>query len=128
MRRRQLVMADADVLIDFLNDHGAADRVRELLRERRLAVSTIAAFEVWAGVRSPRAREGFRAALRAARVVPFDAATATRAGELYRAAEDAGARIAHRDCMIAAAALVARAPLLTRNAAQFARVAGLTLA
>jgi predicted nucleic acid-binding protein len=125
---RRTVAADADALMDFLNDRGLAEQVTILLRERRLLVPAVAAFEVWCGARNPRVRDSFRAALRLSRIAPFDKATASRAGEIFRAAEAAGIRIAHRDCMIAAAALVARAPLLTRNTAHFARIPGLVLA
>ncbi|SRR6266567_4261662 len=121
-------MADADVLADFLKGRGAAEKVEVLLRERRLSVSVVAAFEVWCGLRAPDGRAAFRKVLRLTAIAPLDKATAERAGEVYRAAEEAGTRIAHRDALIAAAALLRRLPLLTRNVAHFARVPGLELA
>jgi predicted nucleic acid-binding protein len=125
---RGRVMADADVLADFLKGRGAAERVEALLRERRLSMSVIAAFEVWCGLRTPEGRAAFRKVVRVTAIVPLDRATAERAGEVYRDAEEAGARVAHRDALIAAAALLRRLPLLTRNVAHFARVPGLELA
>jgi tRNA(fMet)-specific endonuclease VapC len=122
------VMADADVLADLLSRRGEWERVADLLRSRRLALSAIAAFEVWCGLQTPTAQGAFRKLLRGVRLYPLDALTASRAAEVYRMLESRGERIGQRDALIAGACLVTGLPLLTRNRRHFERVSGLRLA
>ncbi|HEY6005549.1 MAG TPA: type II toxin-antitoxin system VapC family toxin [Anaeromyxobacter sp.] len=121
------VMADADVVADLLNGRGEWERVAELIRGRRLVLSTVAAFEVWCGLRTRRAQDAFRKLLRGVRLHPLDALTAARAAEIHRVLEERGTRIAQRDALIAGACLATGLPLITRNRRHFERVSGLQL-
>jgi tRNA(fMet)-specific endonuclease VapC len=120
-------MADADVVADLLNGRGEWERVAALIREKRLALSAVAAFEVWCGLRTAGAQAVFRKLLRGVRLYPLDAAAASRAAEVYRLLEGQGSRIAQRDALIAGACLVTKLPLLTRNRRHFERISGLRL-
>ncbi len=122
------VIADADVIADLLNRRGEWERVAGLLRAKRLALSSVAAFEVWCGLRTPNAQGAFRSFLRGVRLYPLEGVAAARAAEVYRRLEAQGERIAQRDALIAGVCLVTGLPLLTRNRKHFERVSGLRLA
>jgi tRNA(fMet)-specific endonuclease VapC len=128
-----IYLLDTNAVIAILRDRPA--KVRDRLRRARaegaaLAIPSIVLFELWYGVaRSQRRRENaerLRVFLAAdIDVVPFAGEDSPIAGDLRRALEAAGTPIGAYDLLIAAQALRTGATLVTANATEFARVAGL---
>jgi tRNA(fMet)-specific endonuclease VapC len=124
-----MIVADTDVLIDFL--HGkeqSAARVELELERGQLKTTAVSRFELMAGARSARQEELIRQLLLAVPTLALDAAAADRAAEVRRALEKQGRPIGMGDSLIAGIVLANKGALLTRNRGHFERVPGLTLA
>ena len=123
-----MMIADTDVLVDFLRGGGWAPRVELELSTGRLSTTVIAAFELIQGARTPRAQEDVRALLDALEIVVLDARATALAGEVRRLLLGRGNDIGVADSLVAGICLKQDAMLLTRNRAHFQRVEGLSLA
>ena len=123
-----MIVADTDVLIDYLRGHGeVAEQVSESLATG-LGTTAITAFELWAGsIGSKRREAAVEALLGAIDILPLDAAGARRAAAVRRQLELAGRSIGMADSLIAGVCLHHGAMLLTRNRGHFERVPGLVL-
>jgi tRNA(fMet)-specific endonuclease VapC len=123
-----MMVADTDVLIDFLAGSGpAADRIGLELQVGGLATTAVTRFELLAGARTERQRRAVGDLLDALRTLPLDVAAADRAAEVRRDLEAQGVPIGMGDSLIAGIVLAAQGVLLTRNRRHFERVAGLKL-
>ena len=122
-----MIVADTDVLIDFLEGTGAAERVREELARDVLMTTTVTRYELLAGARSRAQKRAVREILGFIVALPLDAESSDRAAAVWQQLESAGERIGTADCLIAGVALEHEAALLTRNRRHFARVADLRL-
>lgn len=123
-----MIVADTDVLIDYLADRApAADRIALELRDGRLATTAVTRFELLAGARTPRQAAAVDDLLSALTTLPLDAAAADAAAAVRRDLERSGAPIGMADSLIAGTVLAHDAVLLTRNRRHFARVEGLVL-
>jgi tRNA(fMet)-specific endonuclease VapC len=121
-----MIVADSDVLIDFLAGHGpAADRVASELEARQLATTAVSRFELLAGARTPRQERAVRVLIDSLDALPVDRAAADRAAAIRRSLERRGAPLAMADCLIAGIVLQRGLRLLTRNVRHFERVEGL---
>jgi tRNA(fMet)-specific endonuclease VapC len=120
-----LIIADTDVLIDFLAGRGAADRVAQALRSENLHTTTITRFELLAGAKGKRREEVVRTLLAAVPALALDSAAADRAASVRRDLEKKGVPIGMADSLIAGIALEHRGVVLTRNVRHFRRVAEL---
>lgn len=124
-----MIVADSDVLIDYLRGRGpGADRVEHELRSGTLATTAITAFELWAGARTNRQHKAVSRVLAALDVLSLGRSAAETAGEVRRTLETAGTGIGMADSLIAGICLAHRAILLTRNQRHFERVPGISLA
>jgi tRNA(fMet)-specific endonuclease VapC len=124
-----MIIADTDVLIDFLRGKSpAADRVALELRAGSLATTVVSAFELRSGARSERQRKAVGELLDAIAVVPFGPEEAAHAADVRLGLEAHGAGLGMADYLIAGTCLSRRAILLTRNRKHFERVPGLALA
>jgi len=122
-----MIVADTDVLIDFLaGAEPQASRVGDEI-EVGLATTAVTRFELRAGVRSPRQERAVAGLLEALMVLPLDALSADRAAAVRLKLEEAGVGIGMADSLIAGIALAHGATLLTRNRRHFERVDGLKL-
>lgn len=123
-----MIVLDTDVLIDIVDQREPAfSFVATLQRSGELIGTTsINTAEILRGV-----PPGSRAATRVATViaalaeVPFGPAASRRFGTLMHAADRAGATLPVVDGLVAAAALEVGGRLVTRNARDFGKVAGL---
>ncbi len=124
-----MIIADSDVLVDWLNQRGSAPAVRGALERQELATTAVSAYQLWSGARTDAARDevGDLLSLVVA-VLPFDDRAAELAGAAYRELAGAGRVIGRPDLYIAGICLAVDAPLLTRNRREFERVPGLRLA
>jgi tRNA(fMet)-specific endonuclease VapC len=114
------VLADTDVLIDYQAAEGAALLVRRLVTEGRLAVPTIACYELVRGASDAASRETVRRLLGGVTVLDFRRQDAGAAAEVWRSlsAHQRNA-IGDRDILIAGVAISRGLPVLTRNRGHF---------
>jgi tRNA(fMet)-specific endonuclease VapC len=124
-----VIVVDSDVLIDALRGREPAlSRVAAGLADRTLVTTTISAFELRSGARSPEQLDAIDGLLGALPLLAFDDAASQAAGRCRRELETKGATIGMGDYLIAGICLSRGASLLTRNRKHFDRLPGLMLA
>lgn len=123
-----MIIADTDVLIDFLRGQGAgADRVALELEAGLLATTVVTRFELLAGARNERQRSAVMVLLDGLVTLPLDTTAADQAAEIRRSLQSEGRDIGMADSLIAGITVARRGVLLTRNRRHFDRVPGLAL-
>lgn len=123
-----MIIADTDVLIDFLHGKGrAADLVALELGRGQLKTTAVSRFELLAGAHTARQQGLVERLLLAVPALPFDAAAADRAAAVRRTLEKQGRSSGMGDSLIAGIVLAQQGVLLTRNRSHFERVPGLSL-
>jgi tRNA(fMet)-specific endonuclease VapC len=123
-----MMIADSDVLIDFLRGRGDwARRVAVELESRSFGTTAITAFEIRSGARTARQKKAVDTLLEAMTILPFGPEEARIAAEIRQQIESRGQPIGMADYMIAAVCIAAGGVLLTRNRKHFERVEGLKL-
>lgn len=124
-----MIVADTDVLIDFLSGHEpvASLIASEIAAETGLATTVVSRFELLAGVRSGKQEGAIRRLLEALLTLELDSQAADRAARVRRDLEEAGASIGMADSLIAGIVLEHGGRLFTRNQRHFERVEGLRL-
>jgi tRNA(fMet)-specific endonuclease VapC len=122
------IVADTDVLIDFLAGHEpSASRIALELERGGLKTTVVTRFELLAGATSARQMGNIRGLLDAVPELPLDSRAADRAAEVRRVLEKQGRPIGMGDSLIAGIVLAVGGILLTRNLKPFERVEGLRL-
>jgi len=123
-----MIVADTDVLIDYLRGTGPNVEQIALELQHGLSTTAVTAFELWAGsVGSPKRERAVAALLGALAVLPLDAPAARCAATVRRELEQAGNSIGMADSLIAGICVCNHATLITRNRSHFERVSNLTL-
>jgi tRNA(fMet)-specific endonuclease VapC len=123
-----MIIADSDVLIDFLRGRGeGARRVALELETRSFATTAITAFEIRSGAHSTKQRKSVDTLLEAMIILPFGGEEARIASDIRLRLESEGKSIGMADYMIAAVCIANQSTLLTRNWKRFERVEGLKL-
>ena len=123
-----MIIADTDVLIDFLHGQNpSADRVA-LEMTAGLRTTVITRFELLSGARSTRQQNLAKELLSVVPALVLDEDSADRAAGLRRGLEESGNAIGMADSLIAGIVLRHGGVLLTRNRKHFERVPGLKLA
>ena len=123
-----MIVADTDVLIDFLRGKGGgADQVELELERGSLVTTVITRFELLAGARSDHQRSTVLVLLEGLVTLPLDEESADRAADVRRSLQAEGLDIGMADSLIAGITLERGAILLTRNRRHFDRVDGLVL-
>ena len=123
-----MMIADSDVLIDFLRGHSPwAGRIRLEIETGQLATTAINSFELLSGAKSIVAQEKVSRLLAAMTVLGFSAEASLRAAEARRALEGEGQGIGMADYLIAGVCLANGGVLLPRNTDHFGRVPGLKI-
>ena len=123
-----MIIADTDVLIDFLRDRNPmADRIAQELTSSSFVTTVITEFELLSGVRTRREATAVEALLDVLDVFSLDSAAARRAAEVRRTLESKGQTIGMADSLIAGICLERNGILLTRNMKHFSRVDDLTI-
>jgi len=126
------VMLDTDICVDIMRGRSPAIRSRlERTRPGEVAVSAIVAAELWTGVmksREPKvAEDEVREFLSYVEVLDWPVEAGRVYGGIRARLEASGNQIGAMDLLIAAHAVHEKAGLVTRNRAEFRRVAGLRL-
>jgi tRNA(fMet)-specific endonuclease VapC len=96
-----MIVADTDVLVDYLRDAGAAARVELELASGKLATTVVAAFELTQGARTAADEETIATLLSALTLIPLSAESARRAGQLRRDLRRQRQDIGVADCLVA---------------------------
>jgi predicted nucleic acid-binding protein len=123
-----MIIADSDVLIDFLRGHGeGAKRVATELETRSFGTTAITAFEIRSGAHSARQRKAVDTLLEAMSILPFGPEEARIAADIRQRLESEGQAIGMADYMIAAVCIANNGVLVTRNRKHFERVKDLHL-
>lgn len=124
-----MIVADTDVLIDFLSGHEPAASLvaAAIAAEEGLATTVVSRFELLSGVRTSRQGRAIGTLLEALSTLALDSPAADRAARVRRELEKAGATIGMADSLIAGIVLEHGGRLLTRNQRHFERVEGLLL-
>jgi tRNA(fMet)-specific endonuclease VapC len=123
-----MIVADTDVLIDYLRGRGAGARRVELeLQTRSFGTTAITAFELRSGARTANQKRAIDTLLDAMTILSFGPEEAQIAADIRLQLEDQGQAIGMADYMIAAVCVANGGVLLTRNRKHFERVAGLKI-
>jgi predicted nucleic acid-binding protein len=123
-----MMVADTDVLIDFLQGaEPAARRIGLELEHQALVATVITRFDLLAGARHGRQRRLIAELLSALPCLSLDEAAADRAAAVRQTLVADGIDIGMGDSLIAGIVLVHRGILLTRNRRHFERVPELAL-
>lgn len=124
-------LLDTDTCIHLLRGIAAVRHRLESLSPDDCAISSISAFELFAGAeksnRAAQEHAKIHALLEVIRQIPFDDQAALVAGKLRATMEKAGNMIGPFDLLIAAHALSLGLVLVSGNVAEFNRVSGLNL-
>ena len=123
-----MIIADTDVLIDFLRGNGdSAKRIAIELETRSFGTTVITAFEIRAGARTARQMSAVDTLLDAMNILPFGPEEARIAAEVRQQVESQGKPIRIAEYMIAAICIADGSVLITRNLEAFGRVKGLKI-
>lgn len=122
-----MIVADTDVLIDFLNGAGLADRVALEVEAGALATTVVTRFELLSGAQTEKQRKVVDDLLSGLASLPLDRRAADEAAAVRRELEARGQGIGMADSLIAGIVRANHGILLTRNRRHFERVSGLTL-
>ena len=123
-----MIVADTDVLIDFLRDYSpVAERVA-LELDHGLATTTVTAFELWDGsTGSSRREHAVETLLAALKILSLDTPSARTAARIRSALRSSGRAMAMADALIAGICIEHDATLLTRNRRHFEGIEQLAL-
>ena len=123
-----MMIADSDVLIDFLRDRSPwAGRIELEIETGHLATTAINSFELLSGAKSDAEQAKVSRLLAALTVLGLTSAASERAAEVRRLLESQGQGIGMADYLIAGVCLANGGVLLTRNQDHFSRVPDLKL-
>jgi tRNA(fMet)-specific endonuclease VapC len=123
-----LILADTDVLIDYLNGvEPVTGQVTRYIEDGRLRTTVITFFELLSGAGKGKRGDSVRKFAAALDVITLERNAAERAAAVRRGLEGAGQTIGMADSLIAGIAMEQDLPLLTRNRKHFTRVPGLRL-
>lgn len=121
-----MIVADTDVLVDFLagrGEHNSA--VRNLIATGKLRTTAINQFELLAGAREDSQVRKVETLIAGLEVLSVTAGAARQVANIQRMLLKEGQRIGAADCLIAGVVNWNNGRLLTRNKREFGRVPGL---
>ncbi len=121
------MILDTTFLVDVLRgESDVAERLETVDETGTPFVSAVTMMELAEGIRladaSAAEREAVTALLEDVNELPFDRASAMRAGDINARLIDAGEAVDETDVMIAATALVHGYPVVTRDVGHFDRI------
>lgn len=123
-----MILADTDVLIDFLTGiQPVAKQVEEYIKAEQMQTTAVNSFELLSGAGDNKRGRAVRQLVDSLAILPLDRSAAELAAAIRRELERTGQPIGMGDSLIAGIALAHSLPLFTRNRTHFERVANLEL-
>ena len=123
-----MILADTDVLIDYLNGKQPAfGQVSEYIRVDGLQTSSVNCFELLCGAREGKRGDKVHHLVNEVPILPLTVDSARAASEIWQRLQAKGISIGMADSLIAGIALVHDLPLMTRNRRHFKEVEGLQI-
>ena len=123
---------DTNTLIYYFKGMGRVAARLSGCTPSEIGIPIVVVYELETGIaksQQPRKRrEQLDALLAAAKLLPFDRAAVRQSATLRASLESKGTPLGPLDCLIAGITLAQGATLVTRNSAEFGRVAGLRVA
>lgn len=116
------VIADSDILIDYLRGHGDKQKLMELIASGKFATTAITYFELTSGAVSKSQINKTKELLDLLEIYALDKDSAAIAGKLYRELASSGQSLPMADCLIAGICLRNKTSLCTRNVKHFKRI------
>ena len=120
---------DTNTLIYYFKGMGRVAARLSGCAPSEIGIPIVVVYELETGIaksqRPRKRREQLDVLLAAAKLLPFDRAAARQSAALRASLESKGTPLGPLDCLIAGIALAQGASLVTRNCAEFDRVAGL---
>ena len=111
-----LIVADTDVIIDFFTGtRPTSDMVSDIIREKRLGLTSITVYELYAGVSGRQRLKQIENLVTSLPIFSFGATEAAVAGEIYTGLKAQGRLIGHQDIIISGICITHRLPLFTNN-------------
>jgi predicted nucleic acid-binding protein len=123
-----MIVADTDVLIDYLAGRGEAGTVEKFLARGGIKTTVITRFELLSGARNKKQLARLTQLLVEIPSLPLDDAAADSASEIRRFLDRSGHSIGMTDSLIVGIVTSNGGALLTRNRDHFGRVPGLRMA
>ncbi len=124
-----MILADTDVLIDYLSGVSPArEQIARLIKARLLETTAVNCFEILSGADEGQQGDAARVLVNVISSLPLDFSAAQHAAAVRRQLDQTGKSIGMADSLIAGIALANDLPLLTRNRSHFSRVPHLKLA
>lgn len=118
-----MILVDSDVIIDFFaGAQPSASVLSRLLVGREVVISSVSVFEIRAGITGKKRTKQIEELLSIMPVMDFDRNQAEKAAEIFTRLKKKGSLVGNQDIFLAAAAICARIPVLTRNVAHFERI------
>src|SRR5262249_41801587 len=122
------ILADTDVLIDYLAGMGDLEKIAAHAASGQLFMTAITCYELLSGAGAGKKGDAVRRLVEFLEVLALDREGALRASQIRRKLEARGEAIGMADSLIAGIALAYDVPLWTRNHKHFGRVEKLKLA
>jgi len=123
-----MIIADTDVLIDFLNGKSpGADWVSREIERGTLRTTAVNQFELLAGAKTSKQELQVQELLAVLAPLALSSDDARQAAALRRSLEEGGRGIGMADYLIAGIVMRHGASLMTRNIRHFGRIEGLAL-
>ncbi len=124
-----LIVVDTDAVIDFFsNAEPSSEVLSRLILRGEVALTSVSAFELYAGVEGNKRLNQIGALLQNVVVLPLDGVEAAMAGRIYTRLKSNGRLIGTPGVLIAGICLAHDLPLFTKNKGHFSRIEGLRLA
>lgn len=124
----ELIVADTDIIIDFFtNAPPFAQAVSKLIKENKLAITSVSVFELYAGITGKKRLKQIEYFVKNIYVYPLNLIEAAIAGKIFTELKANGSLIGNQDILIAGICIANSLPLLTRNVTHFEIIKDLKL-
>lgn len=124
----ELIVADTDIIIDFFtNAPPFAQAVSKLIKENKLAITSVSVFELYAGITGKKRLKQIEDFVKNIYVYPLNLIEAAIAGKIFTELKANGSLIGNQDILIAGICIANSLPFLTRNVTHFEIIKDLKL-
>jgi len=122
----EIIVVDTDIIIDFFQGvHPQAETIASLIKNNSLAITTITAFELEAGIVGKKRLKAIDLLLSQSIILALDPLAAKESAKIYTYLKSKGKLVGNQDILIAGTCIVNKLPLFTRNKIHFKYIRGL---